>query len=212
MSIERTVRAFGSRTPRLRQPALDRPRARGWGLLAAGAVVLGASAPVPASRQRVEPFASEADQAIAILRSRLLQRLTEAMAQGGASGAIDVCSTEATRLATEAGTRQGVEVGRTSFALRNPGNAPRAWAASTVNAAAGKKAAEVGPTVFDLGDRVGVLQPIPVGSLCLACHGMRVSLSRDVSAALAMRYPTDRAVDFREGDLRGFFWAEVRKH
>ena len=181
-------------------------------LLTASAGLLCASAPVPTSREHVEPFVSEAEQAIDLLRAKLLQRLTEAMAQGGAAGAIDVCSVEASRLAADVGATRGVTLGRTSFRVRNPNNAPRAWATAAVQAAAGKRASEAGLLVFDLGDRVGVLQPIPLGAMCLACHGARASLSPDVIAALAARYPSDRAVDFAPGDLRGFFWAEVRKH
>jgi len=181
-------------------------------LVTASAVLLGASAPVPTSRERAEPFVLEAEQAIDVLRARLLQRLTEAVAQNGPSGAIDVCSIEASRLAADVGATRGVALGRTSFRVRNPANAPRPWAAASVQAAAGKKASEAGLLVFDLGDRVGVLQPIPLGAMCLACHGARASLSPDVTAVLAARYPLDRAVDFAPGDLRGFFWAEVRKH
>ncbi len=181
-------------------------------LVTVSAVLLGASTPVPTTRERAEPFVSEAEQAIEVLRTGLLQRLTEAMAQGGAAGAIDVCSTEASRLAADVGATRGVALGRTSFRVRNTNNAPRAWAAAAVQAAAGKKASEVGLLVFDLGDRVGVLQPIPMGAMCLACHGAPASLSPEVSTALAARYPLDRAVGFAPGDLRGFFWAEVHKH
>lgn len=182
-----------------------------WVVLTASAALAWTSPPTPIPRERVEPFASEAQQAIRILQEKLLNRLTEAMRQGGVSGAIDVCSTEASRLTSDVVAARGVEVGRTSFRLRNPRNTPRAWAAAAVNASAGKKAFEVGPMVFDLGDRVGLLQPIPMGAVCLACHGGRASLSPGVTAALSARYPDDRAVDFVEGDLRGFFWAEVKK-
>src|SRR5919206_5275922 len=54
----------------------------------------------------------------------------------------------------------GVEVGRTSARLRNPDNAPPAWARTYVAATDGRKAAEVAPAAFDLGDRVGLLRPI----------------------------------------------------
>jgi len=32
-----------------------------------------------------------------------------------------------------------------------------------------------------------------------------------VKAELAERYPADRAVGFTEGELRGWFWLELRK-
>jgi hypothetical protein len=39
----------------------------------------------------------------------------------------------------------------------------------------------------------------------------RERLDPSVLQALAERYPADRAVGYAEGDLRGFFWAEVPK-
>ncbi|MBK7861961.1 MAG: DUF3365 domain-containing protein [Archangiaceae bacterium] len=169
------------------------------------------AAPVPATREQLPAEAARADRAISALRARLMTRLTEAVGQGGPARAIDVCSTEAPALAAQVGHEQGVEVGRTSFRLRNGQNAPRPWARATVEAGEGRKAAASSEAVFDLGDRVGVLAPIPVAPLCLGCHGPTQALAPDVSAALAARYPGDRAVGFAEGDLRGFFWAEVPK-
>jgi hypothetical protein len=178
-------------------------------LLAAVAAVSCARAPAAVTRERVEPQAAKADQAIGALRARLLTRVTQAMGEGGPAKAIEVCSAEALTLTEEIGRAQGVEVGRTSFRVRNPANAPRPWAAATVNAAEGLKAADAKPAFFDLGDRVGVLQPMPVGAVCVTCHGAR--LQPEVEAAVKARYPADRATGFAEGDLRGFFWAEVPK-
>jgi hypothetical protein len=173
------------------------------------ALVSCARAPVAITREGVEPQAAKADQAIGALRAKLLARVTEAMGQGGPAAAIEVCSAEALALTAEVGRASGVEVGRTSFRVRNPANAPRPWAAATVTAAEGMKAADAKPAFFDLGDRVGVLQPMPVGAVCVTCHGAQ--LQPEVEAAVKARYPSDRATGFTEGDLRGFFWAEVPK-
>lgn len=175
-------------------------------LVAVGAASC-ARAPVPVARERVEPQAAKAEAAIGALRAKLLTRVTEVMGQDGPQKAIEVCSTEAVALTAQIGREQGVELGRTSFRVRNPANAPRAWAAETVNAAAGLKAADARPALFDLGDRVGVLQPMPVGAVCVTCHGAQ--LEPGIAEAVKARYPDDRATGFAEGDLRGFFWAEV---
>jgi mono/diheme cytochrome c family protein len=94
-------------------------------------------------------------------------------------------------------------------ALHSRSCAPRAWARLAVEAAAGKRAADVGAVAFDLGGRVGVLRPIPVGPACVACHGAPEAFPGELRDALAAAYPGDRATGFREGDLRGFFWAEA---
>jgi hypothetical protein len=56
---------------------------------------------------------------------------------------------------------------------------------------------------------VGVLRPIGTVSLCTTCHGSTSELSADVRERLRALYPQDEAVGFREGDLRGWLWAEV---
>ena len=66
-----------------------------------------------------------------------------------------------------------------------------AWAEPLVARGAGRKAAGVQPTVFDLGDRVGVLRPIATASVCLRCHGSVGSLSPEVRGYLETAYPGD---------------------
>jgi hypothetical protein len=105
----------------------------------------------------------------------------------------------------------GVVVGRTSARLRNPRNAPPAWARAYVEQTEGRRFAAVPAVAFDLGDRVGLLRPIEVRARCLACHAARGALSPRVRAWLDRAYPEDRAVGYTRGELRGFWWAEARK-
>jgi hypothetical protein len=105
----------------------------------------------------------------------------------------------------------GATVGRTSGRLRNPRNAPPAWARSYVADTDGRKAAEVPAAAFDLGDRVGLLRPVEVRRRCLACHAAPERLEAGTRAWLARAYPEDRALGYALGDLRGFWWAEVPK-
>jgi uncharacterized protein DUF3365 len=105
----------------------------------------------------------------------------------------------------------GVEVGRTSARLRNPANAPPAWARDYVARTDRRKAADVPPAAFDLGDRVGLLRPIEIRRRCLGCHARREELSAGTRAWLARSYPEDRALGYALGDLRGFWWAEAPK-
>jgi uncharacterized protein DUF3365 len=105
----------------------------------------------------------------------------------------------------------GVEVGRTSARLRNPANAPPAWARAYVAGTDRRRAVDVPPAAFDLGDRVGLLRPIEIRRRCLACHARREDLSAGTRAWLARSYPEDRALGYALGDLRGFWWAEAPK-
>ncbi len=105
----------------------------------------------------------------------------------------------------------GVAVGRTSARLRNPKNAPPAWARSFLAATDGRKAVEVPAAAFDLGDRVGLLRPIETRRRCLACHAAREQLAEGTRRWLTRSYPQDRALGYALGDLRGFWWAEAPK-
>ena len=158
----------------------------------------------------LQPYVEKATATFGRVKSGLMPRLMKAMADQGPAHAISVCKVEAPVL-TRAAAEGGTEVGRTSHRLRNPANAPRDWMKPTVEAAAGKRASEVGVTVVDLGDRVGVLAPIPTMGPCVNCHGDDSQVAAETRAALAEAYPKDQARGFSEGDVRGFFWAEVPK-
>ncbi len=153
----------------------------------------------------------KAEAAVTLLQQRLQARLTAALSAGGPAAAVAVCRDEAPAIAAGVSRGNGVAVGRTSDRLRNPANGPPAWAVAAVVASVGKKAEEVRAASFDLGDRVGFLRPIVVVAPCLACHGAAGSIAPEIREVLAKAYPTDRATGYAAGDLRGFFWAEVRK-
>jgi hypothetical protein len=169
----------------------------------------------PIAREEMpEAFATavaRGDVAADLLRDRFLKRVGAMLAQGGPMGALSVCPIEAPRIARDVAQAQQVEIGRTSFRLRNPANAPRPWAAAYVAAAAGKKPDELKPMVFDLGDRVGLLRPIVTTPACKSCHGPAEALDPQVKAEVARRYPRDQATGFAAGDLRGFIWVEAKK-
>lgn len=182
----------------------------------AGAPAAGAASPVALATYEpaqvppaLAPALWRAEAATKALQQRLSRRLLEEMADG--PSAVQVCREEAPAIAADVSTMQGLSVGRTSHRLRNPANAPRPWAAPFVAAAAGRQAADVQAVAVDLGDRVGYLRPIGLAGGCLKCHGPAEGLSPGVKAALAASYPRDRATGFAEGELRGWFWAEVMK-
>jgi hypothetical protein len=159
---------------------------------------------------RAQRLAS-AENAIAELQSTLLARLQAAMAAGGPPAAVAVCRDEARALTASVGERHRLLIGRTSDRVRNPANAPRPWAAAHVAASAGMRLADAVPAVVDLADGgVGVLRPIGVAPLCVTCHGPQEAVRAAIGPVLDDAYPEDRAVGFAPGDLRGWFWVEVR--
>lgn len=162
----------------------------------------------PAELQRA---IARADLYIAEMQGAVLRELTAALQRGAAPETLSFCHLDATALTDRVARHERVAMGRTSDRVRNPANAPRPWAASLVRAHATAKPRAIEGFAIDLGDRVGVLRPIVEQSRCTACHGPEEKIAPAVLTAIRNRYPADRAVGFKEGDLRGWFWVEVPK-
>ena len=133
------------------------------------------------------------------------------MKSGGTTAAIGVCSQEARAITAKLSEAANLKIGRSSHRLRNPKNQPPPWVASFVAGLDGKRASEVEAHVFDLGDRIGVVRPIPTAKICTKCHGNASELDPAAAAPLHETYPQDRATGFSVGDIRGVFWVEVSK-
>ena len=170
------------------------------------------SFPISEAPGELRAVVPRADTIIVAMHDSVLRELTKALSHGGPDSAIGFCHLDATFLSQRFGKEEGIAAGRTSDRLRNPTNAPRPWAAPLVKAYAGRQAKSVDGFVVDLGDRVGVLRPIAERTMCAGCHGPADRLSPGVLSVLADRYPVDRAVGFRDGEIRGWFWVEMPKH
>ena len=106
--------------------------------------------------------------------------------------------------------RQGIALGQTSDRLRN-----RQCAASVGDGTGHRVGGQAIRGCPDLcgrsGDQDWRTAPIAVGDTCAMCHGPAKFRPPDVDALLKATYPHDRANDYTNGDLRGFYWAEVPK-
>lgn len=134
--------------------------------------------------------------------------------EDGPVAAIEVCSTVARRRTAEHAAA-GVEVRRVSERLRNPLNAPDEWESAELKEMArrqerGEKPGEV-IAILRRGDArtLRYLRPINVAPPCLTCHGQASEIPPEVSEILRQRYPDDRAIGYRAGDLRGAVSVEV---
>ena len=152
-------------------------------------------------------FAASVEMASS-LQQQLGARLKAAIAEGGPVRAIEVCQVEAPRIAAElSDSDRHVSVGRTSLKVRNPDNAPDAEELrilqefSRALADGGQNPLSEFVTYPDGSARY--MQSIGTQAVCLLCHG--TSLSQEVEAELAQRYPNDQATGYSEGDLRGAF-------
>jgi len=167
--------------------------------------------PVRQAPPQYQALVVRGDHVVVSLRDAMLRELQDALTKGGTEGAMAFCHLDATFLAQRLARYDGVAAGRTSDRLRNPTNAPPPWAAALVRAHAGERARDVDGFVVELGDKIGLLRPIAHQPMCRGCHGSPDTVAAGVKAVLADRYPVDRALGFTDGEIRGWFWVEVRK-
>lgn len=202
-----------------------------WVLLGS-ALACKAEAPEPESKPAAEPaVAAEPEAATApvaeleagkaharamiqAFAKQLQTTLLEAIEAGGPASAIGVCKLEAPMI-TAKQAADGWVLARTALKVRNPGNAANEWQRPVLDAwqaqiSAGEVAdvaaldwAEVVET--DAGPQLRYMKAIPLGGVCLACHGPADQLTPEVTAALAEGYPDDQATGFEVGQLRGAF-------
>lgn len=156
---------------------------------------------------------ARAGRAASQLQGKLQGELAAAMKAGGPVAAIEVCRTRAPAIAAEVSAATGVEVSRTALRWRNPANRPTGWEKRSMKMFAVRQNAGEALPAMAAATRIHRgklewLKPIPMGQMCLSCHGS-AEVTPETAAAIAAAYPRDKARGFATGDLRGAFRARV---
>ncbi len=131
--------------------------------------------------------------------------------------ALAFCTSSADKITKEVNAKlpEYAKVRRTALKVRNDSvNTPDATDVKVMEAyaaaiASGKFSPKDIKVVVE-GDVTRVYKPLPAKAVCLKCHGS--DLSPKITEALKSAYPHDKAVGFKEGDLRGVIVAEIKKH
>jgi len=64
--------------------------------------------------------------------------------------------------------------------------------------------------VIQEGNTTRIYKPLLIKGVCLKCHGS--DLNPKIASALKSAYPKDKAINFKEGELRGVVVSEIAKH
>ncbi len=138
----------------------------------------------------------------------LSQNLQKAMKEGGVSNAVNYCNLTASPLVDSLELLNNVSIKRTSLKIRNPNNKPADYERMQLEKY--QKQFELGkklkPTLYSHNDQTTFYAPIHVMPLCQKCHGtIGGELMKEDYETIQNLYPTDKAIGYKSGDLRGMW-------
>ncbi len=169
-------------------------------------VVATAGVPLVPGAHAGEPLEQEAAELAREFVGRLKPQLKQAMAEGGPTHAVEVCASEAPRIAESLSAESGWEVRRVSLRQRNASRAtPDRWERAVLQQfdqrqLAGEKPADIHFGEFT-GESYRYMQAQGVEGVCLVCHGESVAAA--IATTLEKYYPDDRATGYHMGQVRG---------
>ncbi len=160
-------------------------------------------------------YQNKAKQTVQSMAQQLGAVMKQKMQEGGPVMAIQACSVDALRIAGELSRDTGWQVKRVGTRVRNTLiGMPDEWeqkvlADFEVRVAKGEdmKTMAYGEMRKEAdGYRYyRFMKAIPVQPQCTTCHGDTVDMSDEIREAIESRYPHDKAVGYKAGELRGAF-------
>jgi len=129
----------------------------------------------------------------------------------GTLSAVAVCSDTAQVLTNDYGLKKGVYIKRVSFKNRNKHSVPDEFEARILKEFEQiKKEGKLTSNTehFEIivendYQYLRYMKPIKIGAACLKCHGAEEKIPPDVKGLITKRYPDDKAIGYKNGDLRG---------
>jgi hypothetical protein len=163
-----------------------------------------------------QPSSAAVEQQLAAYRATAMQfgqqlraELQSAMQSGGPMAAVGVCQVRAPQIAGELSAASGWDIQRTSLKARaRPADA---WETAVLEGFEVRKAEGVPLAqiehyaVLEMEGKptLRYMKAIPTEAACLACHGSQVE--PQLQAHIRQLYPSDQALGYAEGDIRGAF-------
>lgn len=143
----------------------------------------------------------------------LRSRLRTAMRENGPAAAAELCNLEAPGIAAAFSDNEFISVRRVSDRNRNPMNradSSQLDALSIFRDAGVDKLRSFGRwSETPEGRQYHFYKVIVISQTCLKCHGEPGQIDSEVVKILGEKYPDDKAIGYRNGDLRGMFVVEI---
>lgn len=135
----------------------------------------------------------------------LRSSLTGNIAKNGIAKTVEFCNVNAYPL-TAVYAKDGISIRRSSSKVRNPENAPDSLESAVLaqfesKIASGDSARDV---VIRTNGTYHYFKPIMLQSMCRNCHGEPgKDIAQEVMNVIREKYPSDKAVGYTDGQLRG---------
>lgn len=143
------------------------------------------------------------------MQNVLLQNVAGAIQQGGTDYAVEFCNLNALPITDSVARKYQTHIQRLSDRNRNPANA----IGSKTDSLAWQKI-KADNTDFVTQDEEGEVyyyKPIITAMpTCIKCHGGKKDISESTQKLIAEKYPNDKAVDYKLGDLRGMWKIKMK--
>jgi len=174
------------------------------------------AAPAQKQNKELKEVVQTGKESSKLLLKTLGKNMKAHMKKGGALDALNFCSNEAYSLTESVNKKlpQGVHVKRISLKYRSPANQPQADEAKVLKAMESLKDANVVlPKHFveKVDEKVyKFYKPLVINKgVCLKCHGD--VQNKKLKSAIKQRYPEDKAMGYKMGDLRGAIVVTIDK-
>ncbi len=167
---------------------------------------------LPALAQDIGALTADTKKTVLPVVPKVVTAMQEAVAEKGVAGAIPVCKEQAPALIKEKRKETGWDIRRVSLKTRNAERGtPDLWevrqlADFNIRAAQGEK-----PETIEKSEIVTIngkqvfryMKALPVGDVCMKCHGPAADMDAGLKAKLAESYPHDQATGYTKGEVRG---------
>lgn len=157
--------------------------------------------------QPVDKQIASAESTIREFQNALKAELMRAIANGGPESAIGICHEKAPEIVIDVSQDTNINLRRTSLRWRNPANAPDEWEAEILTRFEEQK--RQGAKMENLTalkqtpEGLRFMRAIPTQGVCMTCHGD--TIAHKITRKIKEYYPDDKAIDFKNGDIRGAF-------
>jgi len=165
---------------------------------------------VKVPQEKVEEIKTIGQKATKELMMELKSNLVKAINGEGIVGAISFCADKAEEITKEVNNKLiNVKVSRVSEKYRNPENKPDEIDKKVLKYFEEKlKEGKLPPYYITAVKENGKVfyifyKPLRVNQFCLNCHGSVNEMKPEIVKVIRKKYPEDRAINYKPGDLRG---------